>query len=146
MKLFTIVLLAAALFPAAATTEEYVSPNERVLWAYAGELFDLTRSFGIVGEKTEEEVLALLPETFELLSRFNADLVFWNRDLSERGILDNPGSFYKTLRLLLESISEKVSTTIAVFLDGQYERGAHFIASLRRNSETLTGYFRELGY
>ncbi|HDR06295.1 MAG TPA: hypothetical protein ENN88_01540, partial [Candidatus Coatesbacteria bacterium] len=132
MRFFALAFLVSVLSPAAATTEEYVSPNERVLWGYAGELFDLTRSFGIVGEKTEEEILALLPETFELLSRFNADLLFWSRDLTERGILDNPGSFYQSLRLLLQSISDKVSTTIAVFLDGQYERGAYFIASLRR--------------
>jgi len=146
-RLLTIALLLAALSATAAEAEEYeLPPNESALWGYANELFDLTRAYGIVAEKTEEEILALFPQTKDLLERLNGDLSFWIADLTDCGILDTPGAVNEALKSLIYDIFNKVSTTIAVFLDGQYERGAYFIASLRRNCESLTEYFHYLGY
>ncbi|HUT98370.1 MAG TPA: hypothetical protein VM054_04760 [bacterium] len=147
IRLLTIALLVAALSTVAAEADDYELPaNESVLWGYANELFDLTRAYGIVAEKTDEEILALFPRTKDLLERLNADLSFWIADLTDRGILDTPGDVNAALKNLIYDIFDKVSTTIAVFLDGQYERGAYFIASLRRNCESLTEYFHYLGY
>jgi hypothetical protein len=147
IRLLTMVLLAAALSTAAAEAGEYeLPPNESVLWGYANELFDLTRAYGIVTEKTDEEILALFPRTKDLLERLNGDVSFWIADLTDRGILDVPGDINAALSSLIHGISQKISTTIAVFLDGQFERGAYFIASLRRNCESLTEYFHYLGY
>jgi hypothetical protein len=67
-------------------------------------------------------------------------------DLTERGILNRTGPIYETLDHLLHWVLEKVSTTIAVFLDGQYGKGAGFIVSLRLNCESLTEYFHRLNY
>jgi len=146
-RLLTIALLLTALSATAAEAEEYeLPPNESALWGYANELFDLTRAYGIVAEKTEEEILALFPQTKDLLERLNGDLSFWIADLTDCGILDTPGAVNEALKNLIYDIFNKVSTTIAVFLDGQYERGAYFIASLRRNCESLTEYFHYLGY
>jgi len=147
IRYFIIVILAALLPAVAAEAPGYELPaNESVLWGYANELFDLTRAYGIVAEKTDEEILALFPRTKDLLERLNADLSFWIKDLTDRGILDTPGDVNEALNSLIHDIFNKVSTTIAVFLDGQYERGAYFIASLRRNCESLTEYFHYLGY
>jgi hypothetical protein len=147
IRLLTIVLLIAVLSATAAETGEYeLPPNESVLWGYVNELFDLTRAYGVVTEKTDEEILALFPQTKDLLERLNGDLSFWISDLTDHGILGAPGDMNQALGSLINSISDKVSTTIAVFLDGQFERGAYFIASLRRNCETLTEYFHYLGY
>jgi hypothetical protein len=147
IRYFAIALLAALLPAFAAEAGGYeLPPNESVLWGYANELFDLTRAYGIVAEKTDEEILALFPQTKDLLERLNADLSFWITDLTDRGILDAPGDVNEALNGLIHDIYNKVSTTIAVFLDGQYERGAYFIASLRRNCESLTEYFHNLGY
>ncbi len=140
-------ILAGILLVNAPAVEEYALPaNERVLWEYASELFDLTRRLGIVEEKTEEEVLDILPETLNLLERLNGDLCFWIADLTERGILDRSGPTYETLDHLLHWVLEKVSTAIAVFLDGQYRKGADFIVSLRLSAESLTEYFHQLNY
>jgi hypothetical protein len=147
IRLLTIALLLAALSTAAAEEGEYeLPPNESALWGYANELFDLTRAYGIVAERTDEEILALFPRTKDLLERLNGDLAFWIADLTDRGILDSPGDVNEALKNLIYDIFDKVSTTIAVFLDGQYERGAYFIASLRHNCESLTEYFHYLGY
>jgi hypothetical protein len=140
------IIVTTALTAAAAAEDYELPPNEEALWGYASALFDLTRAYGIVSEKTEEEILELLPETMDLLERFNADLSFWIDDLTDRGVLDQPGSVYEALNHLLHSVQEKVSTTIAVFFDADYERGAYFIAALRRNCESLTEYFHELDY
>jgi hypothetical protein len=147
LRLLTIALLLAALSATAAEAGEYeLPPNEKVLWGYANELFDLTRAYGIVAEKTDEEILALFPQTKDLLERLNGDLSFWIADLTDRGILDSPGDVSEALKNLIYDIFDKVSTTISVFLDGQFERGAYFIASLRHNCESLTEYFHYLGY
>lgn len=140
-------ILAGILLVNAPAAEEYALPaNERALWEYASELFYLTRRLGIIEEKTEEEVLEILPEILDLLERFNGDLCFWITDLTERGILDRTGPTYETLDHLLHWVLEKVSTAIAFFLDGQYGKGAGFIVSLRLNCESLTEYFHRLNY
>jgi hypothetical protein len=147
IRLLTTALLVAALSAAAAEAGEYeLPPNESALWVYANELFDLTRAYGIVTEKTDEEFLALFPQTKDLLERLNGDLSFWIADLTDRGILDSPGGVSEALKSLIYDIFDNVSITIAVFLDGQFERGAYFIASLRHNCESLTEYFHYLGY
>ncbi|MCX7022089.1 MAG: hypothetical protein NTW26_07435 [bacterium] len=147
IRCFAIAILAVFLPAVAAEAPGYeLPPNESVLWGYANELFDLARAYGIVTEKTDEEILALFPQTKDLLERLNGDLSFWIADLTDRGILDTPGDVNEALKSLIYDIYNKVSTTIAVFLDGQFERGAYFIASLRRNCESLTEYFHNLGY
>ncbi|OGD79159.1 MAG: hypothetical protein A2Y64_08460 [Candidatus Coatesbacteria bacterium RBG_13_66_14] len=148
IRCLIIAILTAAFLPhTLVAAEDYELPaNESALWGYANELFDLTRAYGIVAEKTEEEILALFPRTKELLERLNADLSFWIADLTDRGILGVPGTVNEALDCLIHDIFDKVSTTIAVFLDEQHERGAYFIASLRHNCETLTEYFHYLGY
>jgi hypothetical protein len=147
IRFLALVLLAVLAPASAAEAEGYVlPPNETALWGYANELFDLTRAYGIVAEKTDDEILALFPKTKDLLERLNGDLAFWIADLTDRGILDLPGDINEALKNMIYDIYDKVSTTLAVFLDGQYERGAYFIASLRRNCESLTEYFHYMGY
>lgn len=138
-------LLAACVLPASA--DDYALPaNEKLAWNYANELFMLTRAYGVVAEKTPEELEALTPRAMDLLERLNGDIAYWRKEMTVEDILMDIPALADGLKQRLSEIEAAVSRTVACLLEKDFTTGAAFLPSLYRKCEEVARYFHEYNY
>jgi hypothetical protein len=123
-----------------------LAPNEKAAWLYSQAAFELTAGYGVVEERTPEELTELAESAEEYAVDFIIDLRRWSEDLGTGAIVDERAADYRAIDHLLGYLLEKVELLLDELERQNYEVCAKLLGSLHRLTPSLAEGFGNHDY
>ncbi|MBD3398884.1 MAG: hypothetical protein GF399_00965 [Candidatus Coatesbacteria bacterium] len=142
----TSILSAGLILLAAFSVGAELAPNEKAAWLYSRTAFELTADYGIVEERTPEELTELAESAEELAVDFIIDLRRWFEDLGAGVIVDESAADYRAIDHLLGYLLEKVELLLDELERENHDACANLLGSLHRLTPSLAEGFGNHDY
>lgn len=148
MKTLLITLSLLLTLPVAADDDyaDLIPANERRAWELTQQAFLLTREYGVVAERTEEELAKLTEPTREFILAYLADFSSWLQLLEEGYPLPPGSTLYDSLRIKLNYLLEKANELLAHLELGEYAEVAALLSVLHNTTVSIAETFSYYDY